>query len=245
MMKKLIQRTLRCFGYELRRTGDAFSLQKELIKGRDPVIFDVGAHVGSVARKYRQAFPLASIYCFEPFPPSFEQLLQNLEGDTRISCHKVALCEKKGRAVLNANVSSSTNSLLATDIRGSRYWGEGLLDTMSQVDVDTTTIDCFFYENGISHIDILKLDVQGAEFGVLNGATAEVLSHQKVSLIYTELIITPTYEGQHKLHEYLALLDSRGYEFLDYFNPERNRKQLIQADVVFLSSSFKKASGNL
>lgn len=243
-MKNLIQKTLRHFGYELRRTRDAISLQKELIKGRDPVIFDVGAHVGSVARKYRQLFPLASIYCFEPFPPSFEQLLQNLEGDSRISCYKVAVSEKRGKAVLNANLSSSTNSLLATDPRGSRYWGEGLLDTNAQVEVDTTTIDCFFHENGISHIDILKLDVQGAEFAALNGAT-EVLSHSKVSLIYTELLMCPTYVGQHKLYEYLTLLDSYGYEFLDYFNPERSGKQLIQADIVFLNSSFKKALGNL
>jgi len=46
------------------------------------------------------------------------------------------------------------------------------------------------------------MDVQGAEFSVLEGAN-DMLASQKISLIYTELIMCPTYKGQHKLHEYL------------------------------------------
>ena len=55
---------------------DAFTLQGKLIKVREPIILDIGAHVGEVARIYRGMFPLASIHCFEPFPESF-QLLSN------------------------------------------------------------------------------------------------------------------------------------------------------------------------
>ena len=67
----------------------------------------------------------------------------------------------------------------------------------------------------------MKLDVQGAEFAVLQGAQ-EVLSRQRVSLIYTEIILCPTHEQQHKLHEYLAFLDAHGYELLDFYNPVRH-----------------------
>jgi hypothetical protein len=72
----------------------------------------------------------------------------------------------------------------------------------------------------------------------------DMLANQKISLIYTELIVCPTYKGQHKLHEYLSFLDSLGYDILDFFNPVRHHNQLIQADVVFLSSSFKKGVEN-
>lgn len=247
-MKRLILNMLRHFGYDLQKNStnslDAFSTQRELIKVKEAVIFDVGAHIGSVAMKYRTLFPFASIYCFEPFPQSFEILMKNVGGDTRVSCYKVAISGKNGTAVLNANLSPATNSLLRTDKKGSVYWGEGLLDTKYQVEVDTTTMDCFVKENGLTNIDILKLDVQGAEFDVLKGAR-DTLSQHKISLIYTELILCPTYEGLHKLHEYLALFDFLGYELLDFFNPLRRHRQLIQADAVFLSSSFKEASKDL
>ena len=107
-----------------------------------------------------------------------------------------------------------------------------MLDTTSQIEVRTTTIDTFCTETRISNIDILKMDVQGAEFSVLEGAH-DMLASQKISLIYTELIMCPTYKGQHSLHEYLSFLASFGYDFLDFFNPVRNHNQLIQADVLF------------
>jgi hypothetical protein len=86
----------------------------------------------------------------------------------------------------------------------------------------------------------LKLDVQGAEFQVLTGAR-QSLERQRIRLVYMELILCPTYQGQHELHDYLRFLGSLGYELLDLFNPERNGRQLIQADGIFLSSSLKQS----
>lgn len=241
MLKKAIQRALRCIGYELKRAHlDAFHVQQKVITTHEPLIVDVGAHVGSVALEYRELFPHATIHCFEPFPLSYQELQHNVGGDARICCHPFAVSDKEGTDVLNANLSSATNSLLLTDKRGSSYWGEGLFDTTSQVEIDTTTIDVFTREKGILNVDILKLDVQGLEYAVLNGAK-DMLSNQRVSLIYTELILGPSYQKQHKLHEYLTLLDSFGYHLLDIYTPIRHRHQLIQADFIFLSSSLKEA----
>ncbi len=125
-----------------------------------------------------------------------------------------------------------------TDERGASFWGEGLLDTKSQIEVNTTAIDAFCTESGISHIDILKMDVQGAEYSVLEGAR-DLLANQGISLIYMELMLCPTYQGQRKFHEYLSFLDSFGYDLLDLVNQSRRHNQLIVADAVFLSSSFK------
>ena len=204
-----------------------------MIRADEPLIFDVGAHHGSVARTYLRLFPGALIHCFEPFPDSFNILSENLKGDSRIHCHQTALSDVAGLAVLNANLSSQTNSLLPTDPSGAVIWGGGLLDTTGKVEVAVATVDHFVRDNKIAHIDILKLDVQGAEYAVFQGAT-ETLRQQKVSAIYTELILGRTYEGQHKLHEYLQLLAAFGYQLLDFFNPIRHRHQLIQADFIFL-----------
>lgn len=240
-LKTGINRVLQRFGFEIRRTGtteiDVFALQRKLMGNKAPCVFDIGAHVGGVTSTYRDHFPNASIYCFEPFPDAFQRLQINTQSDTGIQCFEVAISDSQGTAVFNANQSSATNSLLSTDERGASFWGAGLLQTDKQLEVKTTTVDAFCAEHNIEQIDILKLDVQGAEFAVLKGAEG-LLANQQVSLIYTELILCPTYKGQHQFHEYLSYLDSLGYEFVDFFNPVRRRNQLIQADMVFLSKGF-------
>jgi FkbM family methyltransferase len=251
-MKDIIQRILHLFGYHLSKSSEkyiltsqinSFVLQHELIKAEKPVIFDLGAYVGDVTEIYRKLFPLASIYCFEPFPQSFRILSKRFEGESRTFCHNTAVYEKKGTEILHSNLLPSTNSLLVTDGTAASFWGEGMFETTSHVEVITTTLDIFCNEAGIPHIDILKMDVQGAEFSVLMGAK-EMLATQRISLIYTELMTCQTYKEQHNLHEYLSFLFSYGYTLLDFFNLERRNNQLVQADAVFLSSSFRKKFGN-
>jgi FkbM family methyltransferase len=241
-IRQAIQKILGRFGYQVIRMPPsltrAFAVQRELVKMKEPVIFDIGAHTGRVTEAYRRLFPLATIHCFEPFPESFHALARSVQRDPRTSCHNIALSEKEGTAILNVNPSPATNSLLPTDERAALFWGEGLLETRSQIEVKTTTVDLFCLEAGITHIDILKMDVQGAEFSVLEGAT-RMLARRAISLIYTELITGPAYEGQYKLHEYLSFLDSAGYDLLDFFNPVRSHDRLMAVDAIFLSREMK------
>ena len=242
IMIKMIKKTFQLFGLELgRKTAvqkNVFDLQRDLIKTKDPVIFDIGANIGGIAEIYRELFPLALIHCFEPFPQTFQKLKENTVEDALLFCHELAFSEEKGSAVFHVNLRPETNSLLATDERGASIFGEGKLDTISQIKVGTTTIDAFCREEDIPHIDILKIDVQGAEYRVLMGAR-NMLKDHRISLIYTELILGPAYQGQRKLHEYLSLLDSFGYSFLDFFNQIRNQNQLIQTDILFINSSLQ------
>ena len=76
------------------------------------------------------------------------------------------------------------------------------------------------------------MDVQGGEYSVLLGAK-NMLADHNITLIYTEIILCPTYEGQHKLHEYLALLDSYGYSFQYFYPPIWHHHQLIHCDAIF------------
>jgi FkbM family methyltransferase len=242
-MRQLLKKTLRHFGYELysvdflaSQSRDAFLAQQAAIDTACPVIFDVGAHRGETALRYRETFPSARIYCFEPAPEAYRHLVENVRGDRLISCHNLALTGTTGKAQLNLNTFSPTNSLLPTADTGASIWGRGLLETIAKVEVQTATLDTFCHDNHVDHIDILKLDTQGTEYMVLMGAQI-LLSQQQAGLIYTELILCNTYRGQRKLHEYLCFLDSLGYLFLDYYNPIRHQGRLIQADFLFMPST--------
>jgi FkbM family methyltransferase len=220
-----------------KRSRDSFLVTRELVRNDAPIVFDVGAHVGQTAARYRTLFPHALIHCFEPFPASFRALADAFRGDDRVVPHPFAISDAAGSAQLKINRSSQTNSLLRSDERASHYWGTGLLETDGEVTVETHALDDFCHANRIGHIDVLKIDVQGSEYAVLAGAR-DLLQRAAIDLLYLEMIVAPTYVGQRKLHEYLASLDALGYPLFDLFNLARRDGRLIQADGIFVSTTF-------
>ncbi len=246
-MKKIIQRLLGAFGYQVRRTypiRDAFTAQQALIRKPSPVIIDGGAHVGHVTAKYRTLFPKASIYAFEPNPEAFAQLNNRVTGDPRTQAHPLALADKEDTVVLHTNVYPETNSLLPSYPKGSPHWADGNLDTTDQIKVKATSLDAFCQAHEIPAIDILKLDVQGAEYLALQGAK-EMLGQQTIALIYLEIILAPLYQGQPRLLDYLKLFDTFGYTLLDWYNPARTATKLIQAVYIFINKALAEQSDRL
>src|SRR6476659_8519291 len=191
-MGKSLRGVLRHFGGRRKRGLDPYLATRELVDSAAAVIFDVGANVGATAQRYRALYPQGAIHCFEPYPPSFEALSEALSADSLVSLHRLALSSARGSGVLNVNRNAETNSLLPSDAHAAQYWGEGLLETLSKVEVALQTLDGFCDEHSIARIDVLKLDVQGAEYSVLEGADA-LLSAQRVGMLYAEVIIAPQY----------------------------------------------------
>lgn len=217
------------------KSRDPFVIMRHLIGSETPLIFDVGAHVGLAALRYRELFPRASIHCFEPFPESFAQLKSTVGQLAPIELHNVALAAVDGQAEFSVNRNSATNSLLASDNDAPKYWRSDAPKTEATLTVPTITLQGFAREHSIDAVDILKMDVQGGEYEVLKGA-GELLSSQAIGLIYMELITAPTYVGQHRMREYLDLFDAAGYELFDFYNLGRSNGRLIQTDVIVVNS---------
>ncbi len=215
----------------------AFDVQRRLVRNEQAVIADVGAHLGQTARRYRRLFPQATLHCFEPFPASFDALSRGLANDPKLHAHQLALGAVPGRRSLNVNRSSATNSLLRSDDRAEAYWGRDVLVTDSSIDVAVTTLDAFCIERSLAHLDILKLDVQGAELDVLAGAE-RLLRGQAIDIVYMEMIVAPTYVGQRELHDYLSFFRAHGYVLFDFYNPVRKHGRLLQTDNLLVGEAF-------
>ena len=240
-MKEFIRRIILAAGYEIRHksvaTADPFRQQRMLLSGVSaPVIFDVGANIGTITKKYRYLFPGAMIYAFEPFPETFTELERTVCGDKQIIPCQLALGSAPGKTVLHVNASLATNSLLETEDSAASFWGEGLMETTTTVEVEVGTIDEFCRKNQIESIDVLKIDTQGTELEVLRGA-AGMLSGRQIRVIYTEIILVPSYKGQSKPHELMGFLDGFGYDLSGLYNLwSRNDGRLLQMDAIFARS---------
>lgn len=240
-VKARLQALINRMGYRverLRSTSDDPFQDQSIILGRcgleAKVVFDLGAHIGSTVLRYRALFPHATIYAFEPFPESFVQLSGMTKRDRALKAIDMAVSDREGAAALHTYRHEQANSLLPITDEGARHFGAALFGKNQVLEVQTTTLDAFCQTEGVQIIDVLKLDVQGAELAVFVGAR-RMLAERRVAMIYTETEFAEVYEGQatfYGIREYLAGL---GYEMFNLYNLYRGRSgRLVAADALFL-----------
>lgn len=242
-MKRVVKNILKKLGYSIVPTNiqntfeppNAFEDQKSLINSEDRIIiFDVGAHFGETALKFNQLFNNCIIYSFEPFFESFKILKESTQNYQNIEIIDIALWNKIGEINFHVNRSSGTNSILSTHEQGPNIWGDGLLDILGTIKINATTIDNFIEDNRISKIDILKLDTQGTECQVIEGAK-EAIKKGLIKLIYMEIITMPTYRNQKTLDEILKVLRINNFNLYNMYNYSYTDKgELRQIDAIFL-----------
>jgi FkbM family methyltransferase len=231
-------------GYEsyLRRLSkNAFSDQQMLLSGiKVQTIFDIGANVGQTAAEYSRLFPKSTIYCFEPFPESFEELRTRFRGNSLVKPIQSAISNKvvhTGKFYVNQ--LSNTNSLLQT-VDDVAHWIPlnivAGFQNVATIEVPVTTIDDFCSQESINEIQILKMDIQGGELMALKGST-EKLNQGAISLVYTEIEFVPLYKNQALFYEICDFLAGYGYTLFDIYDVHSTRNgQLVWGNAIFLSA---------
>ncbi len=236
-MKALIKKLAQVAGYRIGRISaqnDADAALQYLLRDVDrPTVFDVGAHHGETALKFRSLFPNSTVFAFEPFPETFRRLRANTAADDGIRTFDFGLSDRDGTQPFSSNTSSATNSLLETDQAGRHTWGDGVLETSARVDAQFRQLDTVLATLQLRRIDLLKLDVQGSESLVMAGAKLATQA-RAIRLIYAEIITQPTYQGQPRLDEALAVFYRAGFDLFNIFDSNHAADgRLRQFDALF------------
>lgn len=176
-----------------RKTNGEYRLLRFLMP-RSKIVFDVGANVGEYAREMLAINPAVTIHAFEPDPEAFSQL-QKLS----IIANNVALGDTAGERTLYRGDEKSTHN--------SFYQVHAA--PLAPIEVETTTLDAYCRNAGISHIDFLKVDVEGFEFQVLKGATS-MLEQSAIDYIQFEFS-GATIESRTFLRDFIKLFQRYGY----------------------------------
>ena len=196
-------------------------------------IFDVGAHKGQSARKFKKLFKHSEIYSFEPFPSTFDKL--NLLKLDKFKAFNFGFSDRHEFREFRVNQGSQTNSMLRLSRNAKAVWGGNeALSEVDQIKCEFKKIDDFCKANYIDCLDFLKIDVQGAEFKVLKGAH-ELLAAKKIKVIQFEVIIGETYDGQKPISYYFQLLENYDYKLKMICDLVQVDGDLVQADLFFTS----------
>ncbi len=200
------------------------------LRGVDAVL-DIGANSGQFAVALRRAGFTGRIISVEPLQDAYRALERACDRDPAWRAHRAAVGAEPGTLTMNVSgnsVSSSALPMLARHADAapvSQYVGTE--------EVTATTVDELVDEYDLKpESALLKIDVQGYERPVLDGAAATL---ERFAAIRTEMSLAPLYEGQVLLTDLLVELRDRGFELWllepGFVEPATGR--LLQADGVF------------
>jgi len=211
-------RFLECYenasNYNFNENGERFVMEA-LAADHPSCVFDVGANVGDWTLLARGYFPDASIHCFE------------LVAET------AAILRKRTAGIESALINAFGLSNRAGEVRFKRFPAHNTLASMIDVVHEFDSVedvgsvqrgDDYCRERSIERIDFLKIDVEAAEWMVLQGF-ADMIAEGRIDVIQFEYgtgsIIT-----KFMLKDYYDMLTVHGYalgkiypnyvEFRDY-----------------------------
>lgn len=218
-IKKFVQSVIRCMGYEIRRTKQLkpasdhlFEQWLALLRQSGPIatVFDVGANRGQTMKVFRPQMPEASFYAFEPFSLPFVELQRLAEKDGRIKPFQLALGDENCTATLHQNFVEDTNSLLKNSTGSERFAPPEWMTPIGSTNVQVARLDEVFRGESLERIDILKIDAQGYERRILDGA-GSLLNPKTIRGVMLEILFVPYYEGQAWGGELIELMRAKGY----------------------------------
>lgn len=196
-IKALVKQFIRRWGYELTLRTPATDPFLQLLKVIDSqaidTVIDVGANTGQFASMLRCCGFHGEILSFEPLPDAYEKLEARALTDPRWHIHpRCAVGDAPGTATINVSGNSVSSSLLPmTEAHSSAASDSRYVDAL---EVPVVRLDDIESEYGLrGRRCLLKIDTQGFEWQVLDGAEATLEGCQA---IICELSLVPLYEGQ-------------------------------------------------
>ena len=173
-------------GWYVRKTSGlpaGVDLSRDIRRDTDPksirTVFDVGASVGYMTDYFAQCFQNAQIHCFEPIPETYKVLENRMAQSKRIFTHQLAISNSSRRVRVFLQSDSGLNSLSL----GVNTPDEAMRS--ASVDVQTQSLTTWCRSEGVEKIDLLKIDTEGHDIEVLEGAE-EMLANKLVRYILVE-----------------------------------------------------------
>lgn len=203
-MKNILKKILGLLGFKLirlkeRNKHSTFGIINHLLniitksgKYSHLTIFDIGGNVGAFSKKLETHLIKEKneyrFFIFEPNPNLIEEIKQKKIKNSNIFNYGIG--DKKEEKSFKIHHKHEKSSFLNID---RDYFKDQIKYNISNIKSKIDTLDSFSKENKIDHINFLKIDTQGYNAKVLEGAKS-LIKNNAIDFIYTEITIGPKYE---------------------------------------------------
>ncbi|HUQ91359.1 MAG TPA: FkbM family methyltransferase [Bryobacteraceae bacterium] len=182
----------------------------EILKAGD-VVYDIGAQAGYHAMvAARCVGPTGSVYAFEPSPRNQAYIRRNLaiNGVSRVELVEAAVCDAEGRVAFDAGAGFMA----------------GHVSPSGGISVRCVSLDSWLDGGGVPP-NLIKIDVEGAELRVLQGAARMLSAHHPAIMLDTHDFLRGECLGLHEAC--VRFLRDAGYHRIAASVPKRFAGQVV------------------
>lgn len=184
---------------------ELFTLEREIKERNAKRVLDIGANIGLISLALLQKFPSLQIDAFEPGSHQYSILNATIKYnhlESQVKLHQLALGNYDGTADFFAHDEKDSS-------------GDGLVDTgrakfVRKFQVDIRKLDTWWDQLGKPPVDVIKVDTEGAELFVLEGAT-ELLNTNK-PIVLLEIWPGNLDNYPYKAQDILSWLNNHNYD---------------------------------
>jgi FkbM family methyltransferase len=234
-LKRMLRRMIRQMGWDVTpfrpQEAEFARLMRMLVTHRVNLVLDVGANTGQFAKDLRDAGYAGRIISFEPLTDAHGRLVANARGDALWTvAPRMAIGDHEGVAEIHVSRNSLSSSILP--MLQAHLEAEPGSDYVATETVPMGTMDRAVTQYlRPTDVPFLKLDVQGYESAVLDGAVSTL---QRSVGVQIELSLVPLYQGQDLWLPMIQRLEGLGFQLWSLspgFMSEQTGR-LLECDAV-------------
>ena len=233
-MKNAIRKLLNQLGIDLRLYANSdFAKIKQLLDYYQiDLVLDVGANTGQYYKFLRYLGYSGRVVSFEPLGDAYAQLIKvSKKSSSWEIAPRTAIGNSEGEISINIAGNSQSSSVLSMLDSHKKAYPESIY--IGSETVKITRLDCIApHYIADNNTVFLKVDVQGYEQQVLEGATGIL---PQVKGIQLEMSLVTLYQGELLFREMLDYMNNLGYS-LHWLKPtitDPNTGQMLQLDGIF------------
>jgi len=226
----------------MKHYGPKFEMFKQLLQKDNPVIVEIGAHYGEDTMRFLETFKNLEIYCFEPDPRNI-MIFKKHVNNRKIKLFEYALSDAEGVMDFYLShdnkidsvpekydwISLEDYSKKRLSNSGSSSLKKGYSKNMHKMSVRTCRFDDWAIENYSGPIDLVWMDVQGAERDVLSGMGSTIKNIKFIWMEYGEKLYQDAMDRQ----ESIALMDLLGFSEVSRYSDTTP-----QGDILFKNKNL-------
>lgn len=146
-------------------SGEGFFIKEILAPTNPKICFDIGANIGSYSIELLEKTN-AKIYSFEPVPETYQLLNNTLSkyNDRVVTENKGIGCENK-TLTIHYNPKALSHASFSEDVKKISY-----ITNEKKLDIEVVSLDSYCKKKSIIAIDFIKIDVEGYEVEIFQGA---------------------------------------------------------------------------
>ncbi len=218
------------------RSGAPIELLNWLPKTNPITFFDIGANVGHFSKSICGEYEIKKGVLIEPVSKLIPILEENFPDKVAFKIINAAIADSISETDFYYNEDAHfVSSLLRIDNKGEGFASLNFEDPV-KTKIKTLTLDHIVKEEKLSHIDLIKIDVQGAEHLVLQGGI-ETLKITK--LVFTEFSYKPLYQNSSTFFDLYKFFYEHNFILVNvsggYSSPNG---ELLQGDALFVNKAL-------